>query len=203
VTANKPKKSTHRMFLDDVEYLSFMRRLSWSPDGTFFLTPASVYQDLKTETKNIYTVYGFLKSDVTQPAFMLPGIKSYATCIRFSPYLYKPTVDLRNFDPEKPPLLDLPYRVIFAVGTTDQVIIYSSESTYPIAVIGNAHYATINDIAWIIGTDGSTRLSVASSDGFVSFITFDVQENGLTILGERLPTPEVPEKLRGIYEALD
>jgi len=31
------------MFLDDVEYLSFVRRLSWSPDGTFFLTPASVF----------------------------------------------------------------------------------------------------------------------------------------------------------------
>jgi hypothetical protein len=40
------KKSSHRMFLDDVEYLSFFRRLSWSPDGSFFLTPASVYQDL-------------------------------------------------------------------------------------------------------------------------------------------------------------
>ncbi len=107
------------MFLDDVEYLSFIRRLSWSPDGTFFLTPASVYQDLKSESRNIYTTYGFLKSDITQPAFMLPGIKSYATCIRFNPYLYKSTVDLKNIDPEKPPLLDLPYKVIFAVGTTD------------------------------------------------------------------------------------
>ena len=39
----QPKRNSHRMFLDDVEYLSFVRRLSWSPDGTFFLTPASVY----------------------------------------------------------------------------------------------------------------------------------------------------------------
>ena len=83
------KKNTHRMFLDDVEYLSFIRRLTWSPDGSFFLTPASVYQDLKSYSKNMYTVYGFLKSDVTQPAFMLPGIKSYATCIRFNPFIFK------------------------------------------------------------------------------------------------------------------
>jgi len=39
----KIKKNTHRMFLDDVEYLSFIRRLSWSPDGSFFIAPASVY----------------------------------------------------------------------------------------------------------------------------------------------------------------
>jgi len=74
------------MFQDDVEYLSFFRRLSWSPDGNFFLTPASIYQDLTTATvKSCYTVYGFIKSDITQPAFMLPGIKSYATCIKFNP----------------------------------------------------------------------------------------------------------------------
>ena len=40
---DKIKKNSHRMFLDDVEYLCFVRRLSWSPDGSFFLTPASVY----------------------------------------------------------------------------------------------------------------------------------------------------------------
>jgi hypothetical protein len=43
------KKNSHRMFLDDVEYLSFVRRLSWSPDGNFFLTPASVYQELRSD----------------------------------------------------------------------------------------------------------------------------------------------------------
>ena len=119
------KKSSHRMFLDDVEYLSFFRRLSWSPDGSFFLTPASVFQDLSSldttnggtgTIKTQYAIYGFIKSDLTQPAFMLPGIKSYATCIRFAPNLYK----LKgNSTPERPALLDLPYRMIFAVGTND------------------------------------------------------------------------------------
>ena len=117
------KKNSHRMFLDDVEYLSFVRRLSWSPDGSFFLTPASVFQDLSssdsgpvTAARSVYTVYGFLKSDITQPAFMLPGIKSYATCIRFNPYLYQK----KNIaTPDKPALLDLPYRIVFAVGTTE------------------------------------------------------------------------------------
>lgn len=104
---------------------------------------------------------------------MLPGIKSYATCIKFNPFLYKKTVS-ENFDPERPPLLDLPYKVIFAVGTGDQVIIYSSESVYPLAVIGNIHYASINDMTWIITSETNQKLLVASSDGYCSFISFDI-----------------------------
>ena len=77
---------------------------------------------------------------------MLPGITTHATCIRFNPYLYKK----ENIGKEGvlTPLIDLPYRIVFAVGTLDQVIIYTTESIYPIAVIGNIHFATINDMSW-------------------------------------------------------
>lgn len=108
--------ASHRLFLDDIEYQSFVRRLDWSPDGNLLLTPAGCYYDLKGEqhrSKFTYTVYGFLKSDWSTPAFMLPNIKTYATCVRFNPYLYH----LSNS--EKPALLDLPYRMVFAVATTD------------------------------------------------------------------------------------
>eukprot|EP00347_Sterkiella_histriomuscorum_P016639 403352417 len=200
---NKIKKSSHRMFLDDVEYLCFVRRLSWSPDGTFLLTPASVYQDIQTESKNLYTVYGFLKSDITQPIFMLPGIKSYATCVKFNPFLYKKDAN-KVYTEENPALLDLPYQMFFAIGTTDQVLIYSTDSIFPISIIGNTHFAPINDLSWIITNDQKVKLIAASSDGFCSIISFDIQENtGLTILGERLHISEMPEKLRGIYEAYE
>lgn len=60
------KLSQSRMFLDDVEYQSFVRRLAWSPDGNFLLTPAACYHDLQTQQGSkstyTYTVYGFLKS---------------------------------------------------------------------------------------------------------------------------------------------
>ena len=193
------KKSSHRMFLDDVEYLSFVRRLAWSPCGSFFLTPASVYQELNVEqgvasAKSLYTVYGFIKSDITQPAFMLPGIKSYATCIRFSPYLY---AKKNNSTHDRPALLDLPYRVIFAIGTVEQVLIYSTECVYPLAVIGNTHYANINDFSW----DYSGRkLLAASSDGYISIMTFPKEDS---IMGERLPLSEIPEKLRPQFESLE
>lgn len=43
----KPKTLSHRLFLDDLEYQAFTRRLSWSPDGSILLTPASCFFDLK------------------------------------------------------------------------------------------------------------------------------------------------------------
>ena len=53
---------------------------------------------------------------------MLPGIKSHATCIRFSPYLYK-LFEKADDDPE-PAMLALPYRMVFAVSTIDNVLLY-------------------------------------------------------------------------------
>jgi len=49
ITEGEPKRKSHRMFLDDTEYTSFVRRLAWSPDGTFMLTPGSWYQDLSKD----------------------------------------------------------------------------------------------------------------------------------------------------------
>lgn len=70
-------------------------------------------------------------------------------------------------------------------------------------MIGNIHFASINDMAWVVQSDTRVKLISASSDGYCSFISFDIQENGLTILGERLNHQAVPEKLKGIYEAYE
>lgn len=94
-----------------------IRRLTWSTDGLFLMTPASIYKDLQTDSKTKYTVYGFLKTDLTQPAFMLPGISTHATCIKFNPYFYKKINQQQSSD--NPPLIDLPYRMVFAVATLD------------------------------------------------------------------------------------
>jgi len=123
---------------------------------------------------------------------MLPGIKSYATCIRFNPHLYKKK---NTSTLERPALLDLPYRLVFAIGTVDQVLIYSSECVFPIAVVGNIHYATINDFCW---DSAGRKLLAASSDGYISIISIGSDES---ILGERLPLDTVPDKLRPQLEA--
>lgn len=46
VTEEQLKVRSHRLFLDDLEYQAFTRRLSWSPDGSILLTPASCFFDL-------------------------------------------------------------------------------------------------------------------------------------------------------------
>ena len=56
--------------------------------------------------------------------------------------------------------------MIFAVGTIDQILIYSTQHTKPLVVIGNIHYSTINDLTWT--SDG--RLLACSTDGYVSIV---------------------------------
>ena len=175
------------MFLDDTEYTSFVRRLAWSPDGTFMLTPGSWFTDLNpksTADKFQYTVYGFMKNSINKPSFMLPGIKTHANCIRFCPLLLKLKENVQG-----PALIDLPYRMMFAVATIDTVLIYSTQSIKPVALIKNLHYDSINDMSWIC----HQMLSIASSDGYCSFVK--IQDPG-----ELLEKELIPENQQEFYE---
>jgi chromatin assembly factor 1 subunit B len=98
---------------------------------------------------------------------MLPGIKSHATCIRFSPYLYK-LFEKADDDPV-PAMLALPYRMVFAVSTIDNILLYHTQSIMPIAILKNIHLDSINDMSWM----GPSLLMTASSDGFCSFTQLD------------------------------
>lgn len=67
----------------------------------------------------------------------------------------------------------------------------------PIAVIGNVHYAPINDLAWC---GSNEALLATSSDGYCSIITI----RDKMLIGERLDNEQVEdETLRENYEALD
>ena len=54
------------LFLDDMDYTAFARRLAWSPDGTFLLTPGSQMIAEKQESvigeTTRHVCYGFLKA---------------------------------------------------------------------------------------------------------------------------------------------
>ena len=93
-----------------------------------------------------------------------------AICVRFCKKLYKREKDFSLFD--------TPYKMIFAIGTVSSVILYSTESEIPLAVVGNFHYATLNDLAW----QKDNVLAVCSSDGFCSFLLFNKGE-----LGQEVP----------------
>jgi len=144
------------LFLGSEEYKVFFRRTAWSPDGSFLLTPSSIFQE-NPDASPEFTVYGFLRGNLTRPAFTLPGLRYTATGVAFSQNLYRKTGGRQGV----PALIDLPYALMFSVQTIDQVLVYSTESIYPVAVIGNLHYAYITDMAWI----NANQLIVSSFDG--------------------------------------
>jgi chromatin assembly factor 1 subunit B len=88
---------------------------------------------------------------------------------------------------EPAPTVDLPYRVVFAVCTTDTVAVYDTGKETPVAFVSGLHYATITDAAW---SPCGMKLVVSSSDGYCSALTFTESE-----LGKVLAPEEVPEHI--------
>ena len=112
------------------------------------------------------------------PCLLIPTNNKAALCVKFCPKIFKK-------DPVSPntvELFDLPYKMIFAVATTDAILVYSTQSLVPIVVVsnilGNTHFAPLTDMSW----KETKMLGVSSSDGYCSFLIFDKQE-----LGEELP----------------
>ena len=65
-------------------------------------------------------------------------------------------------------LLNLPYQMLFAVATVDQVLVYSTAHQKPLALFSQLHFATINDLAW--RGDRELELLACSSDGYISIM---------------------------------
>ena len=83
----------------------------------------------------------------------------------------------------------LPHRSIFAVLTSDTVLIYDTHHNQPLAMASGLHFAPLTDAAW--SNDGKT-LFVTSSDGYISILSFGKGE-----LGEvyEAPAVKVVEKI--------
>ncbi|ALC40609.1 Caf1-105 [Drosophila busckii] len=152
---------------------TFFRRLCFTPDGKLLITPAGV-TDYDGVMKPTNTTYGYSRYDLSQPAFVLPFPNEYTVAVRCSPVLYR----LRPFNVTKnPPIITLPYRMIYAVATKNSVFFYDTQQPVPFAIVSNIHYTRLTDLAW--SNDGNL-LIVSSTDGFCSLISFGAQE-----LGER------------------
>uniref|UniRef100_A0A6P4F9Y9 Chromatin assembly factor 1 subunit B n=1 Tax=Drosophila rhopaloa TaxID=1041015 RepID=A0A6P4F9Y9_DRORH len=174
-----PVKEGHEMhgksirLYHDGTLQTFFRRLCFTPDGKLLLTPAGI-TDYDGVVKPINTTYGFSRYDLSKPAFVLPFPNEYAVAVRCSPVLYR----LRQYNAEKnPPIISLPYRMIYAVATKNAVFFYDTQQSVPFAIVSNIHYSRLTDLTW--SSDG-TVLIVSSTDGFCSLLTFEPNE-----LGER------------------
>ena len=167
-------KNAVSYFCSENQQPGFLRRLSWSLDGNFLLAVAGINKNY-SENKYEFVVWGFAKSELTVPTFMLPTL-SPAICIRFCPIIFKK-------DNKKQGLIHLTYKLVFAIGTQDAVLIYDTDEIHPKYVIGNIHLMPITDLAW----NGCKLLSVSSSDGYISFINFSGNEFGEVELNDNLP----------------
>ena len=117
---------------------------------------------------------------------MLPSAGSCPLVVKFHPALFE------RKDEDKP-FIDLPYIVVFAIATQDQIMIYTTRSEYPYAVIGNIHYAELTDLSW-----SQDKLIASSRDGFVTLVSFDDSD-----LGTKLAKENIPDNVAHLFEYLD
>lgn len=181
---------------------SFFRRLAMSPCGSLLCVPAGIFKNCDSESESgngndelANAVYVFTRSylekNSNRPAMVIPFLKKPCLVISFNPLYYKLATKTQ-------PYINLPYKLVFAVATSDEVLVFDSETTSPICVIGNLHYTPITDLSW--SQDG-LMLMVSSTDGFCSYISFKEGTLGSQI-GESVvktandvKAPEVPPEV--------
>ncbi|KAL9865589.1 chromatin assembly factor 1 subunit B [Geothlypis trichas] len=166
-----------RMFHDD-SMKSFFRRLSFTPDGSYLLTPAGCVESGENVTN---TTYVFSRNNLKRPVGHLPCPGKGTLAVRCCPVYF----ELRGasaedeISPRSPPaLFSLPYRLVFAVASEDSVLFYDTEQSFPFGYVSNIHYHTLSDISW--SSDGSF-LAISSTDGYCSFVTFEEGELGVPL----------------------
>lgn len=142
------------------------------------------------------TTYLYARGRWACPASHLPGPTAPAVAVRFCPvpFAMRPRGDAAA--PPTPGVaagegaasagmpFELPYRLVFAVASTDTLFVYDTAEATPVALVAGLHFASITDLAW--SPDGRF-LAVSSSDGYCSLIAFEEGE-----LGEPAPADAVP-----------
>ena len=201
-----------RMFMDDT-VTSFFRRLTFSPDGLFLVTPTGQFQSTENAGSSgsrpapgpaapaasaTPCVYMFARGHFDAPLMQLQS-PAASVAVRFSPMLYRPvdhtTANLAALQSGAAPVrswTDLPHRMVFAVATLTSVVVYDTQHTHAIATVQGTHFTHITDVAWSASGNG---MAISSSDGFVTLVAFDDGE-----LGEPLPAAERPAHYKHIYD---
>ncbi|GIX84359.1 chromatin assembly factor 1 subunit B, partial [Caerostris darwini] len=177
-------KTRARLFYDDT-LKSFFRRLTYTPDGELLIVPSGILE--RDEEKFQNTTYIFSRHAPNKPVLQLPTGDKYTVAVRCNPLLYKLRSSNKENDKENQPkpMIDLPYRMIFAVAAHDSVLLYDTEQLSPFAYVSNIHYTHLTDLSW--SPDGKI-LVASSTDGYCSFLVFGEDE-----LGELYEPPKEKE----------
>lgn len=184
---------SYRMFHDD-SMKSFFRRLSFTPDGSLLLTPAGC---VESGDSLVNTTYVFSRKNLKRPIAHLPCPAKATLAVRCCPVFFELRQSVKDDSGEAAPppgLINQPYRMVFAVASEDAVLFYDTQQLFPFGYVSSIHYHTLSDISW--SKDG-TFLSISSTDGYCSFVTFDEGELGVPLKEKPalvMKTPSVKEK---------
>ena len=181
----------HYYFADEDQCNTFVRRSCFSPDGNICLLVSGVMQNPLDKNELDFVVWGVSRKDFSKPKFYIPTLNKSSTCVRFCPLIFHKK---ENSDSSVPALLDLNYVMIFAIGTNDSVFIYGTDSIQPRYALTNIHYQSITDLAW----NGDKMLAISSSDGYISFVSFEENELGIPFKPEDITWED--EKFKKQYQ---
>lgn len=173
-----PVPPDHKLYEKEVKYFhddtfkSFFRRLSFSPDGSILIVPSG--HIVSEDAKPINCTYIFAV-ETNVPAAILPVERQSSTVVKCCPMYF----ELREEGPE--PYINLPYRILFAIGTDHDIVLYDTQQKAPFARFNNIHYTRLTDLTW--SSDG-LLLIASSTDGFCTIITFEPDELGVQYVKE-------------------
>ncbi len=199
-TSSASQGKKRHLFADESTVESFFRRLAWTTDGAFLVTPASLWHGASSNATANTNTNSSKENNDTSSSASSPPPPSYATYLfarhQFDkPYkvfygLEKPSVVIRPnpklFHLPKRAKVNakenlgtstscLPYRSVFAVLTGDSILIYDTHHSRPLCIARGLHYAGLTDCSW---TSDGRHLVVCSTDGYISIVSFEEGELG-------------------------
>ena len=102
--------------------------------------------------------------------------------------------------------MKLSYKLVFAVATSNEVLIFDTEIVEPFGIIGNLHYTPLTDLSW---SEDGNLLMVSSTDGFCSYVSLSsdmlgtrLEEKSSTQMATIASVEPVHQKTPGIVNIL-
>lgn len=160
--------------------MTFFRRLSFAPDGSFLLAPCGLIsaQDGSNES-NVSNIYP--RNRLSEAPLLTVPTSKPSRAVRFNQVRYRLRTDAKKN------ITAAPYRYVYAVACRNGVTMYDTQSQMPFAYVGSLHYAPITDMCWSAGGD---MMFISSTDGFCSVVCFDDGELGAPYVEQAVVEPD-------------
>lgn len=179
-------KKNQRLFQDE-NVVNFFRRLTFSPDGNLLIAPSGIWKpDINNPSETEYVAWVYARNQFKRgPIAFYPGMKKSTTVVKFCRTKFEKLPNLTES------VIDLPYRMIFALASQDSVFIYDTQQAEPIVQLSNLHYHHVTDVSWL---SDARALMISSSDGFCSIACFNENELGTPLKMENVESELITQK---------